>query len=181
MNATELISIVESQGAEIKLHGDVLEVVNGQCLPPETINLLKQHKPDLLAFLSAGNAATIEPLEHRNDAHELIGLQQRALNGLIYLLDRKRQNLIKSGYESDNAKVGRDEWRTAVKRTLNLNHDRMDKLENDLYMIGAIGYESSRLYIVVGDWQAVRCTYTDNADFILSDDSGSTFCNWLYH
>jgi hypothetical protein len=166
MTTLDLIHEFEQLGVSIWREGDALKFdapIGTMTL--ERIDLLKQNKSDLLAFLSAGNSAKIEPLEHQNDA--LTGLQQRALNGLIYLLDRKRQSLIKGGYESDNAKVGRDEWRTAVKRTLNLNHDRMDKLENDLYMIGAIGYEASRLYVVVGDWQAVRCTYTDNPDFFV--------------
>jgi hypothetical protein len=182
MTTLDLLHEFEQLGVSIWREGDALKFdAPTGTMTPERINLLKQHKPDLLAFLSAGNAATIEPLEHRNDAHELTGLQQRALNGLIYLIDRKRQSLIKGGYAPDNALVTREEWRTAVKRTLNLNHDRMDKLETELYQVGAIGYEASRLYVVVGDWQTQTHAYKDNPDFMLSDDTGRMFCNWLYH
>ncbi len=179
MNTFELISIVERQGATLKRQGDMLEVVNGQQLPLETINLLKQHKADLLAHLCAGDAQMIEPLEQSNDA--ITSLQQRALNGLSYLLDVKKRNLTNNGHLSDNAMVLGEEWRTAVRRTLNLSFEQMDKLEVQLHLMGAISYEASHLYVVHGDWQPMTSTYRDNLDFMLADDSGSTFLNWLYH
>lgn len=137
MNATDIIKIVEQQGATIKRHGDVLEVVNGQCLPPETVNLLKQHKPDLMAHLLAGDARLIEPLDHSNDEPVLTIPMHRALNGLDYLMNQKRHNLRNNDYSESNAMVSREEWRTVVMRVLHINWQDMDVLEDKLYRVGA--------------------------------------------
>ena len=181
MNATDIIKIVEQQGATIKRHGDVLEVVNGQCLPPETVNLLKQHKPDLMAHLLAGDARLIEPLDHSNDEPVLTIPMHRALNGLDYLMNQKRHNLRNNDYSESNAMVSREEWRTVVMRVLHINWQDMDVLEDKLYRVGALGYLQGRIYVVRGNGATkTRTACIDNPDFILDDDSGRTFTNWLY-
>jgi hypothetical protein len=182
MNATKIIRLVEQQGATIKLHGDVLEVVNGQSLPPETVNLLKQHKPDLLAHLAAGKVQQIiEPLDHHNDSPQLTHEMVRALNGLDYLMNQKRSSLRKNDYPESNAMVSREEWRTVVIRVLHIHWQAMDVLEDRLYRLGALGYQQGRIYVVRGDGEPnTRNACMKNPDFILDDDTGRTFTNWLY-
>ncbi len=181
MKAPEIIRLIEQQGGQIKLHGDVLEVVNGQLLPPETINLLKQHKSDLLAHLSAGDAPVIEPLDHHNDEPQLTYEMRRALNGLDYLMNQKRSNLRKNGYPESNAMVSREEWRTVVMRVLHIYWQAMDVLEDKLYRVGALGYQQGRIYVTRGNGEPkTRTACMNNTDFILDDDSGRTFRQWLY-
>lgn len=181
MNTLELIELVERQGATLKRDGDMLEVVNGKQLPPETVNLLKQHKPDLLAHLSAGGARLVEPLDHANDEIEITPKMIRALNGPDYLMNQKRHNLLKNGYPESNAMVSREEWRTVVMRVLHINWQAMDVLEDGLYRAGALEYQQGRIYVVRGSGEAkTRTACTGNPDFILEDDTGRTFTNWLY-
>jgi hypothetical protein len=181
MNALDIIVLVEQQGAQIKIHSDGLEVVNGHSLPPEIVNLLKQHKQDLLAYLSAGDALIIEPIEHANDKPVLSPKMHRASNGLDYLMNQKRQNLRKNGYPESNAMVSREEWRTVLMRVLNINWQDMDTLEDDMYHVGALDYQQGRIYIVRGNDEAkTRNAFMDNPDFMLDDDTGHIFNNWLY-
>lgn len=183
MNATDIIEIVEQQGATIKLHGDGLEVVNGQNLPPETVNLLKQHKPDLLAHLSAGNAPMIEPLEHSNDEPTpWERLKHRAMGAYEYELKNKISHLIQKGYSDrlDNATVNRKDWRTSIQRVMHLSYEQIDRLERELIQDGLLAYDCAGTCLVRGNGQTSQRDYRDNPDFILDDDTGRTFTNWLY-
>lgn len=183
MNIAEIIEIVEKQGATIKLHGDGLEVVNGQRLPLETVNLLKQHKPDLLAHLAAGGARTIEPLEHANDEPTpWERLKQRAMGAYEYELRNKISHLIQKGYSDrlDNAKVNRKDWRISIQRVMHLSSEQTDRLERELIQDGLLAYDNAGTCLVHGSGQTSQRTYRDNHDFILDDDTGRTFLNWLY-
>jgi hypothetical protein len=174
MTTLDLLHEFEQLGVSIWREGDALKFdAPTGTMTPERINLLKQHKPDLLAFLSAGNA-TIEPLEHRNDG--LTARQQKSINILKNSIEKKRNNLIQNGYLPDNAKVKRTEWREAVMRTLFIQWLVMDELEDELWRMGAICY--SDMHVVLGDWTPKSKAHTDNADFILSDNTGRTFCIW---
>lgn len=150
-------------------------------MTPERINLLKQHKSDLLAHLSAGSASMIEPLDHSNDEPILSPKMHRALNGLDYLMTKKRGNLLKNFYPESNAMVSREEWRTVVMRVLNISWQDMDTLEDDLYRIGALNYEQGRFYVVRGNGEPMaRTACLDNPNFMLKGDTGETFRQWLY-
>lgn len=181
MNATEIIRLVEQQGAKIKLHGDVLEVVNGQSLPPETVNLLKQHKPDLLAHLAAGGARTIEPLEHANDEPTpWERLKQRAIGAYEYQLRQATSNLIKNGYSVDNAMVRKSDWQDSIKRVMHLSNEQVERIERELIEDGLLSYSCGRIYLTLGNVATTETSHNENPDFILDDDTGRIFTNWLY-
>jgi hypothetical protein len=61
-------------------------------------------------------------------------------------------------------------------RTLFIQWLVMDELEDELWRMGAICY--SDMHVVLGDWTPKSKAHTDNADFILSDNTGRTFCIW---
>lgn len=181
MNATDIIRLVEQQGAKIKLHGDVLEVVNGQSLPPETVNLLKQHKPDLLAHLAAGGAQIIEPLEHANDEPTpWERLKQRAIGAYEYQLRQATSSLIKNGYNVDNAMVRKSDWQDSIKRVMHLSNEQVERIERELIEDGLLSYACGRIYLTLGNGSRTATTHSENPDFILDDDTGRTFINWLY-
>lgn len=182
MNAHDIIRLVERQGATIKIHGDMLEVVNGQALPVETVNLLKQHKPDLLAHLSAGSARMIEPLEPANDPSMTAWerLKKRAMGAYDYQLRQASTNLIMKGYSDVNAMVKRSDWQDSIKRVMTLSNDQVDRIERELIQDGLLCFDCGGIYLTLGNGVRIETTYSNNADFILSDDTGRTFINWLY-
>ena len=178
MNAQDILILAQRYGVQIRAKDDQL-LLKAKVQPPlELISLVEQYKPNLLIALLAGGASIIEPLEQANDG--LTTQQQSALNGLIYLISVKQLNLISKGHLPDNATVRRQEWRDDVMKVLVLNRDRMEKLESDLYRMGAIVYDTHRIFVMVGAWQAVNHTYNDYPDFILSDATGRTFCQWYF-
>ena len=179
MNAHDIVRLVEQQGATIKIHGDMLEVVNGQALPLETVNLLKQHKPDLLAYLLAGNAL---PLQPANDPPMTAWerLKKRAIGAYDYQLRQASTNLVSKGYSDVNARVKRSDWQDSIKRVMTLSNDQVDRIERELIQDGLLCFDCGGIYLTLGDGVRIETTYSDNADFILSDDTGRTFINWLY-
>lgn len=186
MKATDLLQEFEQLGVRLWCEGDALkfEAPKGT-MTPDRINLLKQHKPDLLAHLShAGRALMIETLQHANDAALPLTpkqrIKERAMLAIQRLHERKGVVLVNGGYLPDNAMVTREEWRAAVIKRLQLTYSDMDKVERELVNEGRLSYEADRLYVVAGNGSKVSHSHRYNPDFILDDDSGQTFCSWLY-
>lgn len=183
MSALDLLHEFEQLGVRLWCEGDALkfEAPKG-VMTLERKNLIKQNKLDLLAYFCAGGAPMmIEPLDHANDEPVLSPKMHRALSGLDYLMNQKRHNLHINDYDQSTAMVSREEWRTKVMRVLNMRWQDMDTLEDRLYSVGALGYEQGRIYVVRGDdVPRTRTASADNPDFMLSDDSGDSFRQWLY-
>lgn len=169
-------------------HGVLIQVKDGQLFleadsepPIELINLLKQHKPDLLAHLSAGDAPMIEPLEHANDEPTpWERSKQRAMGAYEYQLKQATSNLLKNGYSVVNAKVLKSEWRTSIQRVMHLSYEQTDRLQRELIQDGLLAYDNAGTSLVRGNGQTSLRKYRDNPDFILDDDTGRTFTNWYY-
>ena len=66
------------------------------------------------------------------------------------------------------------------KVALTLSNEQINRLERELIQDGLLAYECAKTCLVLGNGQAVRHAYNDNPDFILDDDTGRTFTNWLY-
>lgn len=65
MNAQELVKIAHEHGVELHANGDKLSVRwNGQPPTPELVNLLKEHKPELLEWLRTHPPANCSPYAH---------------------------------------------------------------------------------------------------------------------
>jgi hypothetical protein len=176
LTPSDLIHEFEQLGVSIWCDGDALKFdAPTGTMTPERINLLKKHKPELMAFLRAGSALKIDPLD------SLTERQLRAVNVLKHLISVKQQNLISKGYSPDNAMVKRQEWRDLIIRKFDLSFDQMNKLESQLYAANAIGYEVNKLYIVDGDIRLATHSQKDNPNFRSSGSTGLTFCGWSYH
>jgi hypothetical protein len=174
MNTQDILKLAQRHGVQIHAKDGQLLLQADAPPPPEFIDILKQHKPDLLTYFSSQDEPQNQPFQHQNDG--LTTRQQRAINGLKHLTSVKQQNLIKNGYLPDNAKVKRTEWREAVMRTLFIQWWVMDELEDELWRMGAICYND--MHIVLGDWTPKSKAHKDNPDFMLSDNTGRTFCIW---
>lgn len=185
MITLDLLHEFEQLGVRFWREGDALkfEAPKG-VMTPERKNILKQHKFDLFEQLAAGGARIIEPLHHANDTDTPLTpkqrIKERAMLAIQRLHERKGVVLVNGGYLPDNAMVSREEWRAAVIKRLRLTYSDMDKLERELVQEGRLSYEADRLYVVVGNGSKVSHSHRYNPDFLLDDDSGQTFCNWLY-
>ena len=183
MIAIDLLQQFDQLGVRLWCEGDALkfEAPKG-IMTADRINLLKQHKPDLLAHLSAGDAAMVKPLEPANDppmtAWERI--KKRAMGAYYYQLRQASNNLISRGYSDVNAMVKRSDWQDSIIKVMSLSSQQVDRIERELMQDGLLCFDCGGIYLTLGNGVRIETTYSDNADFILSDDTGRTFINWLY-
>lgn len=182
MTARDLLQDFEQLGVRLWCDGDALkfEAPKG-VMTSDRINILKQHKPDLLAYLSAGLALSIEPLEHANDAPPTPWerLKQRAMAAYEYELRQSVGNLLKNGYSDINAMVNRKDWRTSIQKVMRLSYEQLERLECELIQDGSLAYECARTCLKRGNGQPMSRADRDNRSFMLADDKGRTFINWL--
>lgn len=202
MKALDLIYELEQLGVRLWCENGALkfEAPKG-VMNADRVNLLKTHKHDLLAHLSAGQAPIIEPLDHANDSHyhqtaapaqpiqppertyELNPserLKQRAMAAYEYLLRQSISNLAANGYSDHDAMVYRQDWRSSITRVMHIPDAQIDRMERELIQDGVLAYAGMRTYLLLGHGLKQHSAYTENPDFILADDSGRTFANWLY-
>jgi hypothetical protein len=184
MNALDILELAQRHGVQVQAREGQLLLEADQQPPLEIINLLKQHKPDLLAYLTAGQAPLIEPLDHANDEPTPLTawerLKQRAIGAYDYLLRLSVSNLVANGYSDRDAMVYRQDWRSSIKRAMHLSDEQIDRLERELIQDGVLAYSGARTYLVLGNGLKQPSVYAENPDFMLADDTGRTFTHWLY-
>ena len=121
MNAQELVKIAHEHGVELHANGDKLSVRwNGQPPTPELVNLLKEHKPELLEWLRTHPPANCSPYAHpahvtaagvRVSACPPVDPQQERKAQALFILrecelieeERKRQKILRVW-------INRSEW-----------------------------------------------------------------------
>jgi hypothetical protein len=64
MSAVKHIQDIHRQGGSVKVDVDDLNLTAPQPLPADLLNQICQHKAELLAYLSADAANTIDPMGH---------------------------------------------------------------------------------------------------------------------
>jgi len=184
MNALDILELAQRHGVQVRAREGQLLLEADQQPPLEIINLLKQHKPDLLAHFSAGHAPMIEPLDHANDSPPPLTpweqLKQRAYSAYDYQLRQSTTNLLARGYSSRDAMVYRQDWRDSIQRVMHLSDNQVDRLERELIQEGLLAYAGAKTYLVIGNRSTVQSIYAENPDFMLDDDTGRTFTAWLY-
>ena len=178
MKAHDLLTLAQGYGVEVCANGEALKVKFDESRPPPPtlINLLRNHKADLLAYLAS---QTKHPAHHTGAYVSLTANQSRALAGFNVLLERRQQTLIKGGYKPSQALVRVEDWHRVVMQRLELDRDQMRDLERSLVVLGMIKLDSHRYEVQLSDGQPLTQQQQTESE-PLAWDGYRSFSQWLY-
>ena len=191
MNAYDILKVAQQHGMTLQADGDLLvfEYPENQPPPPDLIDLLRNHKADLLAYLAgqstprpASNHTAIQQPQHIT-GYPLTSDQSRAMNGLWALLERRQKTLIKGGYPPDQALVGVSDWYKVIMNRLHIGRDAMRDIEHSLIMAGLIKIDRHRNYVEPSDGVPMTAEQIEQADhtrLVWGGGDGADFVKWLY-
>lgn len=184
MNAHDLLTLAHGYGVEVHANGEKLKVQfdENSPPPPNLIDLLRNHKADLLAYL-AGQRLPMPPSNQHTGATPLTSDQSRALNGFHALLERRRQTLIRGGYPPSEALVSVDAWYKAIMTRLQIGRDAMRDIERSLVLAGLIKIDRNRNHVEPSDGVPLTCEQAvqqDDDGLVWGGGSGADFVRWLY-
>lgn len=181
MNASELLQLCEQYEVSIEIADrEHIAVEPIDQLPPELVNQLRQHKRDIIDYLSQQQPERIGTLPVANDdpiAPNLSLLQARALKGYYWRLGIKRGNLLSNSYAPDRAKVRLEEWRNDIGSIIGLSRYEVAELERELISLGILAIEGS--WIIEGNGQPVAERNSAMNGQCLHDGTGKGFLDWL--
>ena len=176
MNAREILDFAQQHGVQVSIEGERLHLEAQQPPPPNLIDLLRNHKADLLAYLASQSK---HPTHHTGAYISLTANQSRALAGFNVLLERRQQTLIKGGYKPSQALVRVEDWHRAVMRRLELNRDQMRDLERSLVALGMIEIDRHRYEVQLSDGQPLSPQQRTESE-PLAWGGCESFSQWLY-
>jgi len=176
MNAREIINLAQQHGVQVSIEGDRLHLEAQQPPPPNLIDLLRNHKADLLAYLASQPK---HPVYHTGAYVALNANQSRALAGFNVLLERRQRTLVRGGYKPSQALVRVEDWHRAVMRRLELDRDQMRDLERSLVVLGMIKIDSHRYEVQLSDGQPLTQQQQTESE-PLAWDGYISFSDWLY-
>jgi len=176
MNAREILDLAQQHGVQVSIEGERLHLEAQQPPPANLINLLRNHKADLLAYLASQPK---HPTHHTGAYVALTANQSRALAGFNVLLERRQQTLIKGGYKPSQALVRVEDWHRVVQTRLCLSHDEMRDLERSLVVLGMIKIDRHRNYVNLSDGQPLTQQQQTESE-PLAWDGYRSFSQWLY-
>ena len=182
MNAFELLEKCEQSGVKVELiDPEHITVEPIERLPEGFIDLLIEHKPDIISYLLSQQRNTAPPVANDIGSDStLTPRQQRALNGFIVMMQRQVDNLANNGYSTHSAMVDVIEWRHKVQRKLNIDGHQMQKIENVLIQQGYIAYASTlKSWLVYGDGQQLPKRSDRINDDCLHDGTAKGFYHWF--
>lgn len=178
MKAHDLLTVAQDYGVEVSTDGENLKVRFDESRPPPAnlIDLLRNHKADLLAYLASQPK---HPVHHTGAYVALTANQSRAIAGLNMLLERRQQTLIKGGYKPSHTLVRLEDWHRVVQNRLCLNHDQMRGLEHSLIVLGMIKIDRHRYEVQLSDGQPLS-QQQRTASEPLAWEGYRSFSQWLY-
>ena len=176
MNAREILDLAQQHGVQVSIEGERLHLEAQQPPPPNLIDLLRNHKADLLAYLASQSK---HPTHHTGAYISLTANQSRALAGFNVLLERRQQTLINGGYKPSQALVRVEDWHRVVMQRLELNRDQMRDLERSLIVLGMIEIDSHRYEVQLSDGQPLTQQQQTESE-PLAWDGYRSFSQWLY-
>ena len=152
MNAHDLLTLAQGYGVQVCANGEKLKVQFDESRPPpdKLIDLLRNHKADLLAYLASQSK---HPAHHTGAYVSLTANQSRALAAIGMLLQRAQQRLSDIDKPLSDAEVSVKEWNSRVMQRLQLDRDQMRDLERSLINLGMIEIDSRRNYVSFGSGQ----------------------------
>lgn len=180
MNAFELLEKCEQSGVKVKLiDPEHITFEPIERLPEGFIDLLIEHKPDIITYLLSQQRNTA-PLVANDAEHgaNLTQRQQRALNGYFYVLNKKRQNLIEKGCSDHSAMVSVAEWRSEVQLILCIDRFQMQKIEKVLIEKGCLAY-STKNWLIEGNGKIRASQISGSNPECLHDGTAKGFYAWL--
>ncbi|MFZ3193496.1 MAG: hypothetical protein WA154_09860 [Moraxellaceae bacterium] len=175
MNAREILDLAQQHGVQVSIEGNHLHLEAQQPPPPNLIDLLRNHKADLLTYLASQPK---HPVHHTGAYVALTANQSRALAGFNVLLERRQRTLVRGGYKPSQALVRVEDWHRAVMRRLELDRDQMRDLERSLVVLGMIEIDSHRYEVQLSDGQPLTQQQTESEP--LAWDGYESFSQWLY-
>lgn len=125
---------------------------------------------ELLEELRANKPILIEYLKHTS--RDLSILVKRALDGCLWMLDRKRTHYRYNGVPIVTVRISASEWRETVKSVLKVN-------DAELHIIERLLIQSEQL--VYFDHAKTLLTTSDQLeqDYMPDDNTGAAFNAWL--
>lgn len=125
---------------------------------------------ELLEELRANKPILIEYLKHTS--RDLSILVKRALDGYLWMLDRKRTHFRYNGVPIVTARISASEWRETVKSVLKVN-------DAELHIIERLLIQSEQL--VYFDHAKTLLTTPDQLeqDYMPDDNTGAAFNAWF--
>jgi oligoendopeptidase F len=178
MNAHDLLTLAQDHGVKVRANGEKLKVQFDESRPPpdKLIDLLRNHKADLLAYLASQSK---HPTHHTGAYVALTANQSRALAAVGMLLQRAQQRLTRQDKPISDAEVSVTEWHTKVMQRLELSRDQMRDLERSLVVLGMIKIDSHRNYVSLSDCQPLTQQQQTESE-PLAWDGYRSFSQWLY-
>ena len=158
MNAAELLELAAVHGLQITPNGDRLKLKAPAPPPPELVDLIRQHRAELLDYLHH-HAAPV-PSEASNSPEtptepaaldSLTHLHRRCYRALIGLQERQGQRLAKQGRKPAEANVFLSRWHGLILNRLDLSFTELQQIQADLQQAGLIQLDRLRLFISIGD------------------------------
>lgn len=153
----DLIRLAKENGLQLAAEHGRLKLKGSHQPPAELIDLLRQHKRGLLAYLT-GNAISGSVTRSANDQDEPDGLMllpvnhRRAYRALLMMRKRQQETLVSGGYAAGRPAILLKEWRRRVQTRLDLDTQQLARIEADLIQAGLIVVQHS-LHIDTGDGQ----------------------------
>ncbi|MEC7120885.1 MAG: hypothetical protein VXW65_13430 [Pseudomonadota bacterium] len=176
MNAREILDLAQQHGVQVSIEGERLHLEAQRPPPPNLIDLLRNHKADLLAYLAS---QAKHPTHHTGAYIALTANQSRALAAIDALHQRAQQRLAKINKPLSDAEVCVSEWYSRVQRRLVLSLDEMRDLERSLINLGMIQIDTHRNYVSLSNGQPLAHQQTKDSDQ-LAWDGYRSFSQWLY-
>lgn len=158
MNAAELLELAAVHGLQITPNGDRLKLKAPAPPPPELVDLIRQHRAELLDYLHHHAAPVPSEASNSPDAptepaalDHLSHLHRRCYRALIGLQERQGQRLAKQGRKPAEANVFLSRWHGLILNRLDLSFTELQQIQADLQQAGLIQLDRLRLFISLGD------------------------------
>jgi hypothetical protein len=179
----DLITYIEAQPTTQNARAREAVCNLQDALPEGMLDQLRQYKYEIIEYLSQKQYST--QAQAANDVTHDDGLSishKRALKGFYYTLGKKQQNLIKRGYNVQNATVSLEEWLASIMRVIGLSYQEAEQVKDDLIQAGYLAYHSDlKTKLIEGDGQiAGDISQVVNAHYLPLGITGQDFREWLY-
>ena len=158
MNAAELLELAAAHGLQITPNGDRLKMRAPAPPPPELVDLIRQHRAELLDYLHHHAAPVPSVASNSHDAptepaalDQLSFMHRRCYRALIGLQERQGKRLAKQGRKPAEANVFLSRWHNLILNRLDLSFTELQQIQADLQQAGLIQLDRLRLFISLGD------------------------------
>jgi hypothetical protein len=158
MNAAELLELAAVHGLQITPNGDRLKLKAPAPPPQELVDLIRQHRAELLDYLHhhaapVPSVASNSPETPTEPAalDSLTHLHRRCYRALLAITQQQRDTLSRGGYDPAGANVFLGRWHRVILNRLDLSFTELLQIQADLQQAGLIQIDRLRLFISQGD------------------------------